>query len=69
LTSSTTFDKIPIETIRKGQHLMNSLRDVKTATRQELIAYLESWGTACYDDESTSLLREAAVDTFKTEGC
>jgi len=48
---------------------MNSLRDVKTATRRELIAYLESWGTACYDDESTSLLREAAIETFETEGC
>jgi hypothetical protein len=48
---------------------MNSLRDVKDATRQDLIDYLESWGTACYDDESTSLLREAAVDTFNTEGC
>ena len=47
---------------------MNSLNDVKQSTRQELIDYLESWGTACYDDESTSLLREAAVDTFKTEG-
>jgi len=48
---------------------LNSLNDVKQSTRQELIDYLESWGTACYDDESTSLLREAAVDTFKTEGC
>jgi len=48
---------------------MNSLEDVKQASRMELVAYLESWGTACYDDESTSLLREAAVDTFLTEGC
>jgi hypothetical protein len=48
---------------------MDNLRDVKNATRQELIAYLEHWGTACYDDESTSLLRKAAVDTFKTERC
>lgn len=48
---------------------MNSLNDVKQSTRQELIDYLESWGTACYDDESTSLLREAAADTFKTERC
>ena len=46
-----------------------SIMEIKKATRQELVAYLESWGTACYDDESTSLLREAAVDTFKTEGC
>jgi hypothetical protein len=48
---------------------MYHLEDVKTATRQQLVAYLESWGTACYDDESTSLLREAAIETFETEGC
>ena len=48
---------------------MNSLRDVRNASRQELIVYLESWGTACYDDEPTSLLREAAIETFETEGC
>lgn len=48
---------------------MNSLQNIKEANRQELVDYLESWGTACYDDEPTSLLREAAIDTFKTEGC
>ena len=48
---------------------MNCLKDIEHATRDELIVYLESWGTACYDDESTSLLREAAIDTFETEGC
>jgi len=48
---------------------MDSLEDIKYASRMELVAYLESWGTACYDDESTSLLREAAVETFETEGC
>ena len=47
---------------------MNSMQDVLNATRAQLVDYLESWGTACYDDEPTSLLREAAVDTFKTEG-
>ena len=46
-----------------------SIMEIKKATRHELVVYLEAWGTACYDDESTSLLREAAVDTFKTEGC
>ena len=48
---------------------MFSLQDIKNASRSELVAYLESWGTACYDDESTSLLREAAIETFETEGC
>tara|TARA_R110002073_G_C9068481_1_gene545623 strand:- start:278 stop:427 length:150 start_codon:yes stop_codon:yes gene_type:complete len=49
--------------------MFSSLEEVQNASRQELVEYLESWGTACYDDESTSLLREAAIDTFKTEGC
>ena len=48
---------------------VNNLQDIKNASRQELVEYLESWGTACYDDESTSLLREAAIETFQTEGC
>jgi hypothetical protein len=46
-----------------------SLSEIQQATREELIEYLESWGTACYDDESTSLLHEAAIETFETEGC
>ena len=45
-----------------------SIEEVLEASRQELVQYLESWGTACYDDESTSELREAAIDTFETEG-
>jgi len=49
--------------------MFNNVREIKQATRRDLVDYLESWGTACYDDESTSLLREAAIDTFKTEGC
>jgi hypothetical protein len=49
--------------------MFTCLKEVQRAGRQELVEYLESWGTACYDDESTSLLREAAIDTFKTEGC
>jgi len=49
--------------------MFTSIQQINRASRQELVEYLESWGTACYDDESTSLLREAAIDTFKTEGC
>ena len=47
---------------------MDSLEQVQRASRQELVQYLESWGTACFDDEPTSLLREAAIETFETEG-
>ena len=50
-------------------NMLASLEDIKNATREELIVYLESWCIACYDNESTSFLREAAFDTFNTEGC
>ena len=46
-----------------------SINDIRDATREDIIQYLEGWGVACYDDESTSLLREAAIETFETEGC
>lgn len=41
--------------------------DIDTATRDELIAYLESWGYQCYDNETTTELREAALENFNTE--
>ena len=46
-----------------------SVEEIEVAGREEIVQYLEGWGVACYDDESTSLLREAAIDTFNTEGC
>jgi len=49
--------------------LFNSVEDIQEANREDIVQYLENWGTACYDDESTSLLREAAIETFETEGC
>jgi len=49
--------------------MFSCLEDIQRASRQELVEYLESWGGACYDDESTSLLREAAVENFETEKC
>ena len=68
LTTKKELNIIAIETMAKGAK-MNSIMEIKKATRHELVAYLESWGTACYDDEPTSLLREAAIETFETEGC
>jgi hypothetical protein len=44
-------------------------QEIKTATREELVAYLEGWGFACYSSESTGALREAALENFMTEGC
>ena len=49
--------------------MFSSVEDIQTASREEIVQYLEGWGVACYDNESTSLLREAAIDTFNTEGC
>lgn len=49
--------------------MFENLAQVRRASRKELVVYLESWGTACYDNEPTKLLREAAIYTFKTEGC
>jgi hypothetical protein len=49
--------------------MFENLAQIQHASRKELVAYLEWWGAACYDDESTKLLRETAVYTFKTEGC
>ncbi len=49
--------------------MFTAIYQIKKATRREIVAYLESWGTACYSDEPLSLLRAAAIETFQTEGC
>ena len=38
-----------------GCFISISRRDLERANRQELVEYLESRGSACYDDESTEL--------------
>lgn len=35
--------------------------DLEAADREALVAYLESWGFACYDHEPTEVLRTAAL--------
>lgn len=55
-----------LETYR-GTYIDISRRDLERYTRGELIKYLESRGCACYDDESTQLLREAALDDWDCE--
>ena len=40
---------------------------LETARRHQLIEWLELRGTACYDDESTELLREVAIQDFDDE--
>ena len=55
-----------LETIT-GNLLEVSRRDLERASRSELVDYLEARGSACYDDESTELLRVAALDDWDGE--
>ena len=57
---------IHLETIT-GNFIEVSRRDLERASRSELVDYLESRGSACYDEESTELLREAALEDFDGE--
>ena len=50
-----------------GDFVGVSRRDLERATRTELVDYLEARGSACYDDESTELLRGAALDDWDGE--
>ena len=50
-----------------GDFLAVSRRDIERASRSELVDYLEARGSACYDDESTELLRAAALDDWDGE--
>ena len=47
------------------QHMTRE--DIKELDREELVTWLEFRGFACYDDESTSLLRETAIEDFDGE--
>ena len=55
-----------LETIT-GNFAAVSRRDLERASRAELVDYLEARGSACYDDESTELLRAAALDDWDGE--
>jgi hypothetical protein len=49
------------------QHRTVTREHIERMTRRELVEFLEFRGTACYDDESTALLRECALDDFDCE--
>ena len=55
-----------LETIT-GNFVEVSRRDLERASRSELVDYLEARGSACYDYESTELLRAAALDDWDGE--
>jgi hypothetical protein len=44
-----------------------SSEELKTADRAALVSYLESWGFACHDNETTEELRTAALLNHETE--
>jgi hypothetical protein len=50
-----------------GEYVNIDRRYLEDASRSELVQFLELRGSACYDDESTTLLREAALDDYDTE--
>jgi hypothetical protein len=50
-----------------GEYINVDRRYLENAARTELVSFLELRGSACYDDESTELLREAALDDYDTE--
>lgn len=41
----------------------SQLKIINSMSRADIISGLESIGIACYDDESTTLLREAYADS------
>ena len=50
-----------------GEYMNVDRRYLENACRRELVEFLENRGSACYDDESTELLREAALDDYDGE--
>ena len=59
-------NKMLMETY-KGTFVEVSLQQIQQMSRQELVEYLELRGTACFDDESTELLRECAIEDWEGE--
>ncbi len=50
-----------------GKFIEVMLQDIQQMNRSELVDYLESRGSACYDNESTELLRETAIEDWEGE--
>ena len=50
-----------------GDYIEVSRKYLETARRHQLVEFLEMRGSACYDDESTELLRDAALDDWDNE--
>ena len=52
---------------QRGDFIEVSISDVQSMSREELVKHLELRGCACYDDESTELLRETAIEDLENE--
>jgi hypothetical protein len=50
-----------------SRRLLVTKKELEEATRDELVSYLESWGFACHDSETTEELRAAALQNYDTE--
>ena len=50
-----------------GHYIEVSRKHLEEADRRELVQFLELRGSACYDNEPTSLLRAAALDDYDSE--
>ena len=50
-----------------GEYITMTIDELQRATRQQIVAYLEARGTACYEHESTELLRQVAVEDILSE--
>ena len=50
-----------------GEYINVDRRYLENATRTELVSFLELRGSACYDNESTALLRASALDDYDAE--
>ncbi len=50
-----------------GEFISVSRRLLESCDRQTLVSYLEARGSACYEHESTSLLRQAAIQDWDLE--
>jgi hypothetical protein len=50
-----------------GNFLFADRKTINNMTRSELIEHLEARGIACYDDESTSELRQCALEDLEGE--
>ena len=58
--------QMPYAETHTGRFIYTERGRIESMNRDELIEWLEGRGFACYDDESTQLLRETALEDYDT---